>query len=310
MKSFTSWQEEQNVHLIRTEPLESMDKIKQNHLNFTIQSKLKWCFLVISCILLFPASLYAQSGMSRDSTEYILANSPAFSIYKDNYFITGTALGEEPSKYNSDIKFQFSFKQRLQNKPVFAGSYLYLTYTQKSFWDVYQASSPFTETNYNPGLMLAKPIYKDDKVRSMLMLSIEHESNGRDSIYSRSWNYIGINYSHHFSSRIRASLKLVIPFGLKDNPDLLKYNGLAEWQFTWDIKKEKLVLDIIGRKSAEWNTKGSLMTTISFRPSPRRNLYWTLQWYQGYSESLIDYRESTNMLRVGLMFKPSFFRFY
>lgn len=262
------------------------------------------------CFFLFPIFLNAQSGISKDSTEYILANSPAFSIYKDNYFITGTTLGEEPSKYNSDIKFQFSFKQRLQNKPVFAGSYLYIIYTQKSFWDVYRASSPFAETNYNPGLMLAKPIYKNDRIKGMLMVSLEHESNGRDSINSRSWNYVGINYSQHFTPRFGVSLKLNIPFGLSDNPNLLKYNGLIEGKFTWVINQEKLILDVLGRKSAEWNTKGSLTTTLSFRPSAKRNLYWTVQWFQGYSESLIDYDKSSGMLRIGIMFKPGFFRFY
>jgi alkylhydroperoxidase/carboxymuconolactone decarboxylase family protein YurZ len=33
-----------------------------------------------------------------------------------------------------------------------------LTYTQKSFWDIYQDSYPFADNNYNPGLALAKPI--------------------------------------------------------------------------------------------------------------------------------------------------------
>lgn len=255
-------------------------------------------------------SLFSQISIGKQKTDSIFKYTPAFSIYKDNYFITGTSLGEEPTKNNSDIKFQFSFKVRMQNKLVVWNSYLYLIYTQKSFWNVYQDSSPFEETNYNPGLMLAKPIYKNNTLRSMLMLSIEHESNGRDSIYSRSWNYIGINYSHHFSPKTSASLKFCIPFGLSDNSDLMTYVGFTEAQFTWEIKKNKLVLDVLGKKGAAWSTKGSLITTLSFRPSTRRNLYWSLQWFVGYAESLIDYKQSTNMVRLGITIKPSFFRFY
>lgn len=223
--------------------------------------------LQICGLLLFPFIVYAQSGMSKDSTEYVFSHSPAFSIYKDNYFITGITLNETPSKENSDAKFQFSFKQRLQNKPVVCGAYFYLIYTQKSFWDIYKNSSPFAESNYNPGLQLIKPIYKKDRHIGVFGLSIEHESNGRDSIYSRSWNFVGINYAHFFSDKVQSSLKVFIPFGLSDNPDLNKYIGYSEAYFSWNIKKDKLILDVTGRKAAAWDTKGSLMTTLSFRPS-------------------------------------------
>jgi len=255
-------------------------------------------------------SVQAQSDINLDSTKINLENAPAFTIYKDNYFITGTTIGESPSKFNSDVKFQFSFKLRLQNTPVFWNSYLYLIYTQKSFWDIYQDSSPFAETNYNPGLMLAKPVFKENNLKGMVMLSLEHESNGRDSIYSRSWNYLGIHYSHHFSGKTIAGLKLFIPYGLNDNPDLTDYTGFAEGTFTWNIFEEKLILDILGRKGKGWNTKGSLSTSLSYRPSLKRNLYWTLQWFSGYAESLINYQETTNMLRFGITIKPGFLRIY
>ncbi|WP_394700040.1 phospholipase A [uncultured Draconibacterium sp.] len=73
-------------------------------------------------------------------------------MFKDNYFVTGTTLNDEPKKYNSDAKFQISIKYRIMNKPFLYGFYPYLTYTQKSFWDIYLNSSPFAESNYNPGL--------------------------------------------------------------------------------------------------------------------------------------------------------------
>ncbi|MGJ1484225.1 phospholipase A [Sphingobacterium multivorum] len=261
-------------------------------------------------LLLFPFFSYAQYGMSRDSTEYAISHSPAFSIFKDNYFISGIPLNHEPSKDNSDAKFQFSFKQRIQNRPLVWGAYFYLTYTQKSFWDIYKKSSPFAETNYNPALQLAKPIYRAGRFVGVFGLSIEHESNGRDSIYSRSWNFIGLTYSHFFSETVNASLKINIPIERSDNPDLNKYIGYTEAQLAWNIKKDKLILDVMGRKGASWDTKGSLMTTLSFRPSEKRNLYWTLQWWQGYGESLVDYNRSVSMIRIGFMVKPTFFRFY
>jgi phospholipase A1 len=265
---------------------------------------------IILGLLLVPFTIYAQFGMSKDSTEYVISTSPAFSIFKDNYFISGTVLNHKPTKDNSDAKFQFSFKQRIQNSPLVWGSYFYLTYTQKSFWDIYKKSSPFAESNYNPGLQLVKPIYRKDHLKGVLSLSVEHESNGKDSIYSRSWNFVGVTYSHFFSNKLNASLKIIIPVERSDNPDLNKYIGYSEAQVSWNIKKDRLILDVMGRKGSEWDTKGSLMTTLSFRPSVKRNLYWTIQWWQGYSESLVDYKQSTSMIRIGFMVKPTFFRFY
>lgn len=261
-------------------------------------------------VFFLSQALPAQANLSKDSTEYYISKSPAFSIFKDNYFISGIPLDHKPDKDNSDAKFQFSFKQRIQNRPLVWGSYFYLTYTQKSFWDIYKKSSPFAETNYNPGLQLVKPIYAKGNLTGVVTLSVEHESNGRDSIYSRSWNFVGISYSHLFSDRLNATLKIYIPSKSSDNPDLNKYIGYSEAQFSWGIKKDLLILDLTARKGASWDTKGSLMTTLSFRPSVKRNLYWTLQWWQGYAESLVDYRQRTSMIRVGFMVKPSFFRFY
>jgi phospholipase A1 len=269
--------------------------------------KILWFIFLVAVL---PLSSNAQSGMSEDSTEFIFSHAPAFSIYKDNYFVVGTTIGETPSKANTDAKFQFSFKQRLLNKPLIAGAYFYLTYTQKSFWNILQKSSPFAETNYKPGLQLIKPVYVNNRLSGVVGLSLEHESNGLDSIFSRSWNYAALTYSYIFSAKVFASLKLFLPFALSDNPSLPAYAGLSETQVTWNIITNKLILDAVGRKGRGWNTKGNLLTGISFRPLQRDNLYLTLQWFQGYAESLMDYMESTSKLRIGVIIKPTLLRFY
>jgi phospholipase A1 len=261
-------------------------------------------------VLLSPSMLFGQSELTKDSVESILRGTPAFSIYKDNYFITGMPMNQRATEDNSDVKIQFSFKQRIQNKPLIWGSYFYLIYTQKSFWDIYKQSSPFAETNYNPGLQLNKPLFKSNKYIGTLTFSFEHESNGRDSIYSRSWNFMALSYRRFFSDKTNGSLKLILPVERSDNPDLNKYIGYAEAQFEWDIRKDLLILDVLARKGASWDAKGGFMATLSYRPSVKRNIYWTLQWWQGYAENLVDYRKNTSMLRIGFMVKPTFLRFY
>lgn len=266
----------------------------------------KKCFLLL---LIIGTYGYAQIPMDKDSITKIIARLPAFSIYKDNYFVTGVDFGQKPSSNTMDAKFQFSFKQRLSNKPL-KGFYLYLTYTQKSFWKVYKASSPFEESNYNPSFMLLKPVFKDDKFIGALTLGIEHESNGRDSIFSRSINMVSVGFTRIFSPRLILSLKAWIPFLIDNNSSLPRYIGYGEGHLQWVLNRDRLFFDITVRKGADWDFKGSVNTGISYRLSKNANQLITLQWWQGYSESLIDFKSERGMLRVGLIIKPTLYRFY
>lgn len=265
-------------------------------------------FLLLFLILQGTFS-FSQVDLDRDTVSGLIEKAPAFSIYKDNYFIVGLPLSEKSNTYNSDAKFQFSFKQRLRNKPIALGAYLYFTYTQKSFWDIFRKSSPFAETNYNPGFLLIRPMFHDNKLLGALSMTLEHESNGRDSIFSRSWNFLSVEYIHIFSHRLNAALKIRLPFMLSDNPNITDYVGYADGHLSWMAIDKKLYVDVGGRLGKDFN-KGSLMTGLSWKPFTRGNQYITFQWWHGYSESLIDYQKSISMVRVGLTFKPTFMRFY
>ena len=141
-------------------------------------------------IILCTSSIKLQAqSRSREEIKDTIKTMPAFSIYQDNYFISGVPTNKEISKNNSDIKYQISFKQLVTRATLPFNSYLFLTYSQKAFWDVYKRSSPFAEVNFNPGVGLGKPVFnKNDKIVGLAEFKMEHESNGRDSIASRSWN--------------------------------------------------------------------------------------------------------------------------
>jgi len=262
--------------------------------------------MFVSC----SASYGQVLPLRKDTIESIFINSPAFTIYKNNYFITGVPLDEEANKENSDMKFQISFKQRLWNKRLPLGTYLHMIYTQKSFWDLYTSSSPFRETNYNPGLLLVRPTFRNNLLTGGLALSFEHESNGRDSIYSRSWNFLALTYNRVMTKTLVLGVKLWVPFLSKysNNADLMKYIGYGEFEAHWKIV-DKVFLDFVGRKFTT-SSKGSIQTDLSFKTWDRGNQYLVVQWWYGYSESLIDYSEKQNMLRIGIMFKPTYYRFY
>jgi len=231
---------------------------------------------------------------------------PSFSIYKDNYFITGVPTNITPTKYNADVKYQVSFKQLLFRKAFKHNSYLFLTYTQKAFWDIYLYSSPFEEINFNPGLGLGKPIIKDD-LKGYLVFMVEHESNGRDSLNSISWNNVSISYITKIGQKTEVNIKGWIPFLYKkDNPDLMEYIGISELKITHQIIPKKLMLDVTLRKGLSMDWKGAIQIQILYNPFKKSNQYLMLEWFNGYAESLENYSEHVSMIRFGVIVKSNY----
>ena len=125
-----------------------------------------------------------------DSIRAELDSRPYFSLYKDTYFVGGTVLGGKPDEFNSDVKFQISFQQRLTKSVLPGNTYLYLFYSQKAIWHVFENSLPFHDLNFNPGVGLSKFIIMKNRLVGKVTVMVEHESNGRDGTASRSWNKI------------------------------------------------------------------------------------------------------------------------
>ena len=262
--------------------------------------------LLLLLILFFTGKIqgWAQVKIKRDSITRILKSQPSFSVYKDNYFITGTTLNEKPSNTNSDIKMQISFKQRMSNSIMPFKSFLYLTYTQKSFWKIYKHSSPFEETIFNPGIGLGKFIFKDGRQIGVGTLQLEHESNGTDSIFSRSWNSVSVSYLALISEKFSLIGKCWLPFSLYDNKDLTDYIGYGELTLDWEIVKNKFEISALIRKGAQLDWRGSIQTNIYYNPLKNSNQYLYLQLFNGYAENLINYNQLTNMIRIGICIRP------
>lgn len=226
-------------------------------------------------------------------------------MYEDNFMITGVPLNKSINEETADIKYQISFKQLLTRKTLPLDSYLFLTYTQTAFWTIYAASSPFEEINFNPGISLGKPVYNSkDRLIGMAFLTAQHESNGRDSIYSRSWNKISLSFHATLDDRIHMSIECWYPFRYKeDNPDLMEYMGPGELNLTYDLRPDKLSLEVMVRKGLNWEWKGAAGTKLLYKPFKMRAHRITLEWFHGYAESLINYNEFNSMIRIGFLFK-------
>ncbi|MCC8132178.1 MAG: phospholipase A [Tannerellaceae bacterium] len=247
-----------------------------------------------------------------DSVRAELDNMPYFTLFKDNYFIGGTTLGHKPTGTNSDVKFQLSISQRLTKSRLPFDSYLFIQFTQKAFWNVFQESMPMRDLNYNPGIGLGRLIIsRDNKYIGKGYLMIEHESNGRDSIWSRSWNRITFATAVVMNKNIEAQFKAWLPIiDGENNKDILKYNGVVQLAGNYRTDKRLFNIGLILTKRAKWDFGFNTQIELSYRFNRRENQFLFLQYYNGYGESLLEYNQFQNKIRIGFVIKPVDFSIY
>jgi len=269
----------------------------------------KHCIITI-LFLLFPSFIIAQELNNESKTlKNEIMDMPSFTIYGDNYLITGTTLGETPDANNSDAKLKIGFKQRLTNKRLPFNTYLFFTYQQIAFWDVFKKSFPFREINYNPSLALVKAHYKNGEYNGFIQFQFEHESNGLDGDSSRSWNRFSLIYERFLSQRLTGRAKVWVPIGNMDgNPDITDFRGYQELSLSYKMNQH-FIFETQMRKAFSLDLKGSILIGANYRISERSDQFIYLQYFLGYSENLIDYNQSTQRLRIGIVFKDLFLRF-
>lgn len=243
-----------------------------------------------------------------DSIRAELDKRPYFSLYKDTYFVAGTVLGGKPTEYNSDVKFQVSFQQRLTKSVLPWHSYLYLFYTQKAIWNVFERSLPFHDLNFNPGIGLSRYVIMKNRLVGKFTVMLEHESNGRDGTASRSWNKLSLAGEAYISPFLMAHAKYWIPIiDGKYNRDILRYSGIYQAGFQAISNDDKWVLDMTLVKRKGWNLNFNTIVQLGYRINHNSNQFIMLQYYNGYGESLLDYNQYHSRLRIGLLIRPQFF---
>ena len=212
-----------------------------------------------------------SSSEIADSIRAELDSRPYFGLYKDTYFVGGTVLGGEPTSHNSDVKFQISFQQRLTKSVLPWNTYLYLFYSQKALWNVFERSLPFHDLNFNPGLGISRYVILKNRLVGKVTLMIEHESNGRDGTASRSWNKISWAGEAYISPNLMAHAKFWIPIvDGKYNKDILKYSGISQAGFQAISNDSKWVLDMTQgmELQLQHHRAAGLSTQPQFQPVP------------------------------------------
>ena len=205
----------------------------------------------------------------------------------------------------TEAEFQLSFKMKLW-EDIFGGrSALWLGYTQKSFWQVYNEdlSRPFRETNYEPELISSMPTdYEVLGLKGRLLaFGLVHQSNGRGDPLSRSWNRVYAMVALEngpFVLQIKPWYLIPDSAEKDDNPDIKDYIGSAEflafykWQDEWITT---LRLRTTFKTEPSW---GSAQFDLRFPITSDLRGY--LQVFSGYGESLIDYNFRKTAVGIGV----------
>lgn len=270
------------------------------------------CFCACASVAQAQILLTGESEvLDADSVRRDFSNQPYFGLYKDNYFSFGPSVGPKPTRENTNIKFQISISQRLTRSTLPWGTYLYLFYSQKCFWNVLENSMPMTDLNFNPGIGLTKPLFVKNRYIGKLTFLIEHESNGRDSIWSRSWNRVALAANVMVSRNLMVHGKIWIPIvDGEHNKDIVKYCGF--WQMGAQVlsNNRRLMGNITVVKRGGWNLNANVIIDLAYRIFKKDNQYIFMQFYNGYGEGLLEFNKYHSQLRVGLLIRPKLFSDY
>lgn len=287
---------------------------------------------LVSVVLALLTSLPAHAGLlsfCEPSPNKASENAPRaamFSEYKDNYFITGVPReGDQPRNF---VRFQLSVKYNLV--PTDSHCTLYFTYTQKSLWNLwsFKGSSPFEDSNYNPGFFFAWTnqdfgTYHVVPSAGLNLLYVhagyEHESNGRDGEASRGWDRISstTRFGLYWPSgwHLLFQPRIWLPFvgdrepGGGGNPDLLDYYGYGS--LTVELGQDEargagaptwrnFVLGATGRAGRNFD-RGYSEIWARYR-IPSDVVSWSVfaQFVTGYGETLLRYNQNVTAVRVGI----------
>ena len=204
-----------------------------------------------------------------------------------------------------EAKYQISLKARFSQDLAGSGLGLWGGYTQSSRWQVYNgaASRPFRETNYEPELMLVKPLNLslfgwDLRLAS---LSLNHQSNGRALPLSRSWNRVIATLAAERGDWVvefRPWVRITESHTDDDNPDIEDHIGRAELRLGRFTKDHALSLQL--RHSLRGGKRSRGSAQLEWVVPLSESLHGYLQVFSGQGESLVDYNVRQTKLGLGV----------
>jgi len=245
---------------------------------------------------------YEHDPKTLASMERMITKVFDISPYKSNYLLPFTYNAVSFDERNAfESKFQISFQKNLMNNFLGLNETLALAYTQTSWWQTGEKSTPFRESNYQPELFMVMPHFEKESFIKAYQFGLLHESNGHDLPHSRSWNRIYAKaYLQAGEVIIAPRIWYRIPENSidDDNPDIEEYFGYGDLElvYPWGAHTFR----VLGRHNMQFNkeSRGAVMLDWTF-PLWDENLFGYIQLFSGYGESLIDYNKRSDRIGIG-----------
>jgi phospholipase A1 len=246
---------------------------------------------------------YENDPKTLESVEHMISKVFDISPYKTNYLLplTYDNLSHTDGRKHAETKFQISFQKNISNNLLGLHETLALGYTQTSWWQTTQDSSPFRETNYQPEIFMVMPHFNTDSFLKAYQFGLLHESNGQDTPESRSWNRMYAKAYMQLGTLIvapRIWYRLPEDNGTDDNPNIEEYLGYGDLElvYPWGAHTFR----ILGRHNMHFNDESRGAITLDWMfPLWEKNLFGYIQLFSGYGESLIDYNKRSDRIGFG-----------
>ena len=217
--------------------------------------------------------------------------------YEPIYMLFTHDFSKKPDRKADELHFEFSFERPIAYDALGLGEKISFAYAQNSWWQIMQDSAPFRESNYRPELYVSAPVPFADELKIGAM----HESNGKGGEESRSWNRLyaqSMWSAGGFSITPRAWYAFWLD---RTNEDIADYMGYGDLRASYTFGKQRLSALWRNNLHFDSSNRGAIELNYSF-PIFNSGFYGYLRYFNGYGESLADYKRSVNKIGIGLSF--------
>ncbi|RKS87584.1 phospholipase A1 [Orbus hercynius] len=225
--------------------------------------------------------------------------------YHSNYILplTYDAKSHDDGRKQTETTFQLSLKKNVFIDQFGFDERIGFAYTQRSWWQTTEESSPFRETNYLPEIYVQIPSQAFNNSLKGTQFGFLHESNGQgnDAGKSRSWNrlYLEGYFQYHDTYLVpRVWYRIPEDKAHDDNRDIEDYLGYGD--LTVFVPYQQHLVRLLIRNNLSFNdNRGAIQIDWTY-PLWDTGLFAYVQYFNGYGESLIDYNKRTNRLGIGV----------
>lgn len=240
----------------------------------------------------------------------------AFTPYRTNYVLpysynsspnAGVFQTADPGRtlMRSEAVFQLSIKAKLWQDVLGRKMDLWLGYTQKAFWQLYDVaeSAPIREMDHEPELILSfrtrfRFLGFDGR---FVQVGLNHESNGLSGSLSRNWNRVVARVGLE-----KGTLSLIVTGWVRvlykpeenENPGITRYLGHGEIQGYYLLKRHRLGIKLRNNLNFRFN-RSALQADWGFPLFARVGVL--VQCFFGYGESLLDFDHRVSRVGIGIV---------